>query len=386
MRAVQVVSSLANEAAGPSYSVRRLGESLSAFGIHSTTYATGPDKTLASCGTTVRTFKTEFDAVPVLRALHMSNGLLDALVQAASDGSVLHSHGLWLMPNLYPAWAIRQSRGVLIVSPRGMLAPAALQFSRWKKRAFWALLQKRALESATCFHATSQQEADEIRDMGLKAPIAIVPNGIDLPPAEDVGSGRANATCRRTVLHLGRLHPKKGGDRLIAAWARVEGDNPDWQLRIVGPSEGGYADALMSQAARLRLQRVAFETPLFGAAKEAAYRQADLFVLPTQNENFGIVVAEALANGTPVICSKGAPWAGLETHGCGWWIDHGVDALTAALRLAMATPKSELAVMGDRGRAWMAADFSWGRVAEQLASVYRWCSNKSDKPSFVVLE
>jgi glycosyltransferase involved in cell wall biosynthesis len=110
-------------------------------------------------------------------------------------------------------------------------------------------------------------------------------------------------------------------------------------------------------AAALGLARVHFEDGLFGAAKEAAYHEADIFVLPTLNENFGLVVAEALANGTPVISTKGAPWQGLVDNGCGWWIDHGVEPLAEALSAAMAKPQTALAAMGARGRAWMIREF-----------------------------
>ena len=117
----------------------------------------------------------------------------------------------------------------------------------------------------------------------------------------------------------------------------------------------------------LGLTRVSVEGPIYGDAKTAAYREADLFVLPTLNENFGLTVAEALAAGTPAISTKGAPWSGLESEGCGWWIDHGVEPLAAALAHAMALPREALKAMGDKGREWMARDFSWDRVAQRYA-------------------
>lgn len=370
---VHIIASLDSLAAGPSYSVSRLAEALAMRGISSQLMCTsgssrGPN------AVEVHTFPHDGAAVPLLGKFYVSRGLACAIDRAASGGAVLHSHGLWTMPNLEPAWAARRHGAVHVISPRGMLGPAALRFSRRQKQLVWWLAQRRAVERATCLHATSRQECEELRALGLKNPVAIVPNGIDLPSAADLEAGKGSRDLRaRTLLHLGRIHPKKGIDRLIEAWARLEPRFPDWRLRIVGPSEGGYAEKLAAHAAKLELVRVRFEEAIFGPARDAAYREADLFVLPTLNENFGMVVAEALANGTPVVCTKGAPWAGLDDEGAGWWIDHGVDALEAALGSAMTIPATTLDGMGMKGRRWMAAQFSWDKVAADMARVYPWC-------------
>lgn len=375
MRAVQILADLATEASGPSYSVPRLAQSLAALNVQSEIYVTGRT---SSAG--VSAFPLTLKVLPLASRLRFSRGLRIAIERAADAGAVLHSHGLWLMPNLYPAWAARRTGSPLIVSPRGMLAPAALSFSRTQKRLFWMVAQRRALEMASCFHATSNEEAQDIRRAGFKAPIVLIPNGIDVPPAATLKPKNTPPT----VLHLGRLHPKKGTDRLLDAWARLETSFPEWRLRIVGPSENGYAEALQSKARLLGLARVSFEGPLFGGAKTEAYSSAEIFVLPTLNENFGLVVAEALAAGTLVICSKGAPWAALTTTGSGYWVDHGPEALAAALYGAMSASADERAAMGLRGRDWMAREFSWRGVAEAMLSVYRWMNGQGGPPTCLI--
>src|SRR5262249_54878175 len=115
------------------------------------------------------------------------------------------------------------------------------------------------------------------------------------------------------------------------------------------------------------------------------YQQADIFVLPTLNENFGVTVAEALAAGTPVIATKGAPWGALQREGCGWWIDHGVEPLATALATAMLLKRDALQAMGAKARAWMARDFSWDRVAYDMLNIYRWLSSGGETPSTVHL-
>jgi glycosyltransferase involved in cell wall biosynthesis len=270
-----------------------------------------------------------------------------------------------------------------IIAPRGMLGPAALAFSRTKKRAFWAVLQGNVVRCASCIHATSEQEHDEIREFGLRNPIAIIPNGIDIPQLDNT-TITAN-DFGRTVLSLGRIHPKKGLDRLVRAWAQQESAHPEWRLRIVGPDELGHAAELANLAGELKIRRMSIEDSVVGDAKNALYRQADLFVLPSLNENFGITVAEALSLGTPVIATKGAPWQDLAREGCGWWIDHGVEPLAVALGNAMAMTREVLQAIGAKGRAWMRRDFSWDRVACDMFDVYRWLALRGELPTTVRL-
>ena len=287
------------------------------------------------------------------------------------------------MPNIYPGSAALRARNHFVLSPRGMLGEAALKFSAREKQLFWMLAQGRAARAATCLHATSRQEYEDIRAFGLKAPIAIIPNGIDVRPAAPKGP---RTEGHRTLLYLGRLHPKKGLDRLLDAWDLVEDRHPDWQLDIVGPIDGDYAKMLIARVDDDAISRVRFVGPLYGDEKLEAYRRADLFVLPTLNENFAMTVAEALAQGTPVISTKGAPWADLVSYGCGWWIDQGTEPLAAAMDEAMSISWEQLASMGEAGRAWMCRDFDWSAVAASMRSVYHWLSGRGDRPSCVVMD
>jgi glycosyltransferase involved in cell wall biosynthesis len=379
--ALHVIAGLDAAHGGPSYSVPRLCQALGAAGAEATLLsvagADGSQCDNFANGYSDRRFAWNYARLPILRGLRRSSGLSDALHRTASSADVIHNHGLWLMPNVEAGWAAARARKPLVVSPRGMLAPAALAFSRLKKRAFWRLLQGPAIRGAACLHATSEQEYQEIRAFGLNNPVAIIPNGIDLP--ELTGHSASNP-ADRVVLSLGRIHPKKGLDRLLRAWARIEAGHPGWRLRIMGPGEVGHDDELRALAAVLGLARASIEGPVYGEAKFAAYRASDLFVLPTLNENFGLTVAEALASGTPAIATKGAPWSGLEAQGCGWWIDHGVEPLAAAMAHAMAMPREALQAMGAKGRTWMARDFSWDRVARETVAVYRWLAGEVEAP------
>ncbi len=386
-RVVHVIAGLGASDGGPSYSVPRLCASLATAGVQAKLFSVTPrdaSRTDAcNGGYDHQTFHWDFADLPILRELRASSALSSSLTNAALHSDVIHNHGLWLMPNVYAGWAASRTQTPLIVAPRGMLGRPALGFSAKKKALFWHLLQGPSIRGVACYHATSQQEFEDIRQFGLVQPVAIVPNGIDLPelPNPKTPPDPAN----RVVLSLGRIHPKKGLDRLVRAWAKLERIFPCWRLRIIGPAELGHDAELRALAASLQLHRVSVEPAVRGAHKCTIMREADIFVLPTLNENFAMTVAESLAVGTPVISTKGAPWAGLGDEGCGWWIDHGVEALTAALRDAMLLPWSELQMMGERGRTWMRRDFGWEAIAGKLSSVYDWVGGKADRPQCVTI-
>jgi glycosyltransferase involved in cell wall biosynthesis len=383
LRAVHIIAGLDPAHGGPSYSVPRLCEALAAAGAETALFSLvsgcGEGRDRAPNGVEERRFPWDFARVPILRDFHWSCAFSRALGERAAAADVIHDHGLWLMPNVQAGWAARRAAKPLVVSPRGMLAASALAFSRSKKRAFWSLFQGPAFRHAASFHATSEQEYEEIRAFGLAQPVAVIGNGIDLPELVAMNGPSRD----RVVLSLGRIHPKKGLDRLLRAWARVESLYPEWRLRIIGPSEGGHEEELQGLARALGLRRASIEGPVYGEGKLAAHRAAELFVLPTANENFGLALAEALANAMPAISTKGAPWSGLEREGCGWWIDPEIEAMATALTRAMALPRESLKAMGAKGRAWMARDFSWDRVARDVLDLYRWLSGETDAPETV---
>jgi glycosyltransferase involved in cell wall biosynthesis len=293
---------------------------------------------------------------------------------------------MWQMNAVYPGWAARSGKTKLVVSPGGAFSTWAMNYGSRVKRIFWPLLQRPALVRASCFHATAEAEYEDIRRLGFQQPVAIVRHGIDVPVFE-----KRPPRDFRTLLFLGRFHPVKGIDVLLNAWAGVMDCFPDWQLLVVGTDmgyrkQGGYLEKMKALAAKLKLKRVNFADPLYGEAKLSAYREADLFVLPSHSESFGMTVAEALAAGTPAIVTKGAPWHGLETHRSGWWIDIGVDALVACLKEAMAQSPDELARRGINGREWMIREFLWQTVGSKMDQTYHWLIAGGEIPSWVRMD
>lgn len=307
---------------------------------------------------------------------------LERVVRDASP-ALFHSHGIWTPVNHWTSIAAGRNRIPLIVQPHGMLAPWALRHKLWKKRLAMAMFQRRDLDAARLLVATSSAEYENIRGLGLRQPVAVIPNGVDL----NVGPLPAKATQtdrQRVALFLSRVHPVKGLLNLVSAWAQLA--PVGWRLCIAGPDEVGHLKEVLALVRQLGVEdSVDYVGAVDGAAKSALYNAADVFVLPSFTENFGVVVAEALAHGLPVITTRGAPWADLQTYGCGWWVDIGVDPLAQALRAAMGLNDDERRAMGARGRAYVWR-YAWDDIAQQTIDVYRWVLGDQPKPDCVQLD
>lgn len=293
--------------------------------------------------------------------------------------ALLHDHGVWLPSNAAAALVAWKEDVPLVVSTRGMLTAWALRHNRWKKRLAWTAYQERVLRQATLFHVTSQEEVDALRELGFDQAAAVIPNGVPLPDGSD---GLSASTDEHRALFLSRVHPKKGLPMLIEAWADVAPEN--WVLELVGPSEGGHRKELERQVRRAGLEDVIqFSGPVADDEKWDVYRRADLFVLPTHSENFGIVVAEALAAGVPVITTRGTPWNDLEEYGCGWWVEPDAEAIAGALGQATVLNDTERAEMGRRGRQLVEEQYSWSGVAEKMVAAYRWVLVGGRAPDYI---
>jgi len=292
---------------------------------------------------------------------------------------IIHDNGLWLPCNHAVAKAAIRFNIPLIVQPHGMLEPWAISYRAWKKQLAWKLYQRGNLQGSALIVATCQQEAESIRKTGLRQPIAVIPYALDIPRWEQRGNRPEGL---RTALFLSRIHPKKGLLNLVAAWAEVQ--PAGWCVVVAGPDENGHMQEVEDAVQKAGLQNCfQFVGPVAGAAKADIYRKADIFILPTYSENCGIVVAEALSYGVPVITTKGAPWEGLIEHQCGWWVDIGVEPLADVIRSATKKCDGERLEMGERGRRYVEAMFSAPRIAEEMLAVYHWILGHGTKPDSV---
>ncbi len=367
MKIAQIVASLESRHGGPSRSVLGLSAALGEAGHTVALLSTAPDhnQTVQNTGNlTTRMFPREWP-----RAFSMSAPLRGHLF--AENYEVLHHHGLWLRTLHYARQAASRANAPLVISPRGMMSPWAWNHHRLKKSLAARFIHPGAFSTAGGWHATSEAEAGEIRALGFNQPICVAPNGVVAPSrAEETAAAQRWHTLvpslagRRVALFYSRLHAKKRVLELIDLW--LSKPRGDWLLLIAGIPEQYTVNQLDSYLVRnggthqIIVQDGTHEPP--------PYAVASLFVLPTHSENFGLVIAESLVRGVPVLTTDGTPWQALDTQGAGRcvsWENYG-----AALETLLASSPEALRASGERARAWAVPAFSWTQAAATLASFY----------------
>lgn len=390
MSVVSLNTSISRQAGGMFLSARRLCQAMSSIGVGVEAFGL-TDKFSSEdsqhWGAIITRVFHSFGPQVVGYAPQMARALI------ASHASVVHQHGLWMYPSVACSKWAKQTGQPYIVSPRGMLDPWALANSRWKKRVAGRMFQNAHLTGASCLHALCESEAESIRSYGLRNPICVIPNGVDLP--EQGSKEPPPWSCRvaaggKVLLFLGRIHPKKGLRQLLNGWAETKQLKTtlgsDWLLIIAGWDQGGHEDELKQHANKLNLNdSVFFVGPLFNEQKAAALEHADAFVLPSLSEGLPMAVLEAWAYALPVIMTPQCNLAsGFEREAA---IQVGPSSREIALGLErlwnMTT--AERCGMGQQGRALVSEEFTWSSVAEQTKSVYEWVIHKGSEPECVRL-
>lgn len=309
------------------------------------------------------------------------------ILKKEDDADIYHYHGAWLPCNHWCAAAARSKGKKYVLNPRGDLETYRINYNKFKKikkKLIWWLYAHKDTQNASCIIATSRQEADAIRRLGVVAPIAIIPNGIEM----NVFPEKIVHSCRdkKVVLFLSRVNPIKGIDLLIEAWSKLP-DNlkTQWELHIAGNSDPkDYIHKLEGLISQLGLvDNVKLLGPITGDDKMQKYMDSDLFILPTFNENFGNVVAEAMMCECPAITTTNAPWEVLNEEKCGWWIDLSVNNIVNTLTEAMSLTDEQRIDLGRKSRQCIINHFSSESVAKQTKMVYEWVLGKGDKPDFV---
>ncbi len=309
--------------------------------------------------------------VPAMRRLYWAPTLGRRLRESIHTFDVVHMHGVFLWPMWAAARAAKRAGVPYVVAPRGQLIRDLIQRkSRWIKTAWIELIERKTLAQAASIHVTAELEGAELRALGLRVPrIDSIPNGVEWPADHLPKSQTPLAGLpERYVLFLSRISWKKGLDRLITAWQWV----PDILLVIAGNDDENYRPKLEALARSVGVaDRVIFVGPVADAHKWALYEQAQLFVLPSYSENFGNVVAEAMAMGCPVAVTPEVGIAPLvEAAGAGIVTGGSPDELAAAMRELLGDPqrRREMGICGVRATR---ARLSWNAVAAQVEDLYR---------------
>ena len=311
-----------------------------------------------------------------------SYGLWWWLRRHVKDYDLVHVHALWSFASAAAGSAAYAAGVPYVVRPAGMLSEYTRSRGAWKKRLYWRLLERKTVFAATAFHATSTDEAKEIQAVRPGARAFVIPNGVDdaawnIPTDPAALRRRCGSAVgdQPILLFLSRLHPKKGlSDLLLPALAKMR---TRAFLAVVGgpdPHALGYEQDIRTTIDRLGLaDRVALLGPVSAAERWQMFDGAAAFVLPSHSENFGIVVAEAMARGCPVIVSDAVQAAEhVIAAGAGQVVPLAVDALAAALDAELLS-LSLRAEHGANGRRHAAAHLRWDKIAEQILAMYNGC-------------
>ena len=300
------------------------------------------------------------------------------------DPDIIQINGCWLPGCAYAGLWAKQVGYKVLLCPHGMLEPWDIKKNYWTRK-FPALLlyQIKAIKKADGLLATSEAEKNNLLKLGYNRNVCVIPNGIAISEVEIKKSWE----IKRKILFLSLLRKNKGVDILIEAVAKLRKELESYKIIIAGTTGKGektYVDSLYKLVNKYQLQNmIEFPGGLYGEDKWNCFRESDLFVLPTLNENFGIVIAESLLSGTPVITCKGAPWAQLETKDCGWWVERNVVSIAQAIKEAISLSPIQLKQMGLNGRRLVESTYSDSVVAKKMKTLYEWILGEIQKPEFV---
>jgi glycosyltransferase involved in cell wall biosynthesis len=285
---------------------------------------------------------------------------------------IVHGHGLYVGPNQAFGQAARRQHKALVYHVHGMFEPYILQRSRWKKQLAHWLFESANFRHVSLWRALTPKEACQIRECGIQTPIVVAPNGLNLddfvpPRASREASLQLPAKRKLRLLFLGRLHPKKGLDLLLAAWARLSRFHKQWELVVAGPDEHGYLGTLRALSGGSGIDsRVLFTGAVTGLTKVSLLHSADLFVLPSYSEGFSMSLLEAMACSVPVVATTACNFPEISEHQAGWECEPCLVSVSRALEHALQVDISGRAQRGRNGRRLIEKKYTWPPIIQQL--------------------
>jgi len=302
-------------------------------------------------------------------------------LRAVSAADLVHLHALWIPSTWIAGWMTILARKPYVITPHGMLDAWALRRSRWKKLASAALFERMLVSRAACLHALCASELQAARAFGRSGPIAVIPPGIDETLLDTPADPELNAPY---ALFLGRLHPKKGIDILIRAFAKVRQRYSRWRLVIAGPDEGGHRRELEALVREEGLgDAVSFAGEVHGAEKVTLLRRASVFALTSHSEGLPVAVLEAMACGVPVLVSKQCNIEDVHEAGAGYVGNTTVERSAELLEALMALDARSHCEMGQRGRDLVVRRFTRRASAREMVEVYQWLLRGGTQPTQV---
>lgn len=302
------------------------------------------------------------------------------LLQALPQYDLYHVQGLWQYLGHSVAAYAQNIGKPYIITLRGMLYPQALAHSTLIKKLSLILYQRKDLQNAACIQATCHDEMKYYRELGFNNPIALLPNPIE---TEGIIDRPIQKNDKMRIGYLGRIHPRKRIERLIYAFDALRHELCNAELLIIGADDKQYEEFLQKEVQRLKLENVRFTGFLTGQEKDETICSLSYLVVPSDFENFGNIVTEALVRGVPVISSKGMPWQELQEYGCGWWIDNDQETINTTLLQAISIPATQRLQMGENGKQLIREKYSIDILGEKMKRLYEWILSSGEKPEFI---
>lgn len=302
----------------------------------------------------------------------MKKQFYDLLDEIKPD--IVHINGCWMLQcSLTIFWAKRKGYPV-VLSPHGMLEPWDIKKNYWTKKLPALLLyQKRSIQICNCLIATSETEKNNLLSLGYNNNVTIVPNGIITNGIKCKQSWEE----KKIILFLALYRKNKGIDLLMDSISQIKNKLKDWRIIIAGIESDYTINDLKLMAKTHGIADITeIPGPLYGKDKWNAYRDADVFILPTLNENFGIVIAESYLCGTPVITTKGTPWKSIKDNNCGWWVDRNVNSISNSILEFLATTPEKRMQMGLKGAKIVLENYSSSIVSKKMVDTYIAVINK----------
>lgn len=373
MKILSFISSLDLNGGGPSRSVPMLVKGLAELGVDVTLM------TIRSKNMNIHALEGTTAKLKVLEPSFSRKEIAQYL--KSEKFNLIQIQSMWDWPYHKVMVEARKLGIPYIVTPRGMLDPWSLAHKKWKKKLAWWLYQRNDVQKSVCVFTTAKMEAEHVTNLGITTCKAVIPNGIE---TDNYPCKTSVDIVKKQVLYLSRVHMQKGVELLIEAWKRLYSDFSDWQLLVVGNGEAGYIQGLESRVERLGLRdSVRILPPVFGRDKIRLYQESALFCLPSYSESFGMVIAESMSCGTPVITTTNCPWNILNDTKTGWCIDLSVDNLEYTLREALSMNPTELYDMGHKASKLIYDNFDYRSVTRKTLCLYEWLLGGGEKPEFI---
>lgn len=391
MKVLIVIPALGTVYGGPSKCVVESAQALGNLGIDIdivTTNANGSTNLDVPLYTWIaeKTYRIQYFPYWDLLDYKISLSLAQWLFQHVTSYDLVHTNAIFSYSELPAYWACQQHQVPYIVTPHGMLEPWALSYKAWKKRLYYTLLEKPALERASAIQMLASTEAERTRALNLKAPLVIIPNGIHpqdfeyLPEPELFYQNFPDTRHKTLVIFLGRIDPKKGLDLLATAFAQVHSNFPQTHLIVAGQDNIGFLPTARSYFAQAGcLDSVTFTGMLTGALKYAALAAASVYVAPSYSEGFSMSVLEGMASGLPCVITTGCNFPEAATAQAAHVANINADEIARALIQCLSNPQ-QAKEMGQRARQLILEHYTWDSIAAQLKEVYTSVINQDPLP------